>query len=390
MRRELDALDDHLSAMGVDGYLVDAPGTNADQRYVTGFGAVDPFTSLYVNGTVHLLVRGLDRGLAREDSFADTVAAPVDFSYREKVEEHGAPEAQRLVAVEFVRSRDVNRVAVPERFPLGRAEGLRAADIGVEVTTEDILGDIRAVKTDEEVAAIREAQRATERSMRRVQSLLSDATVADGVLQAEGETLTSERLKEEIEVTLVRNGCALEETIVAGGEQAADPHHRGNGPLSPNEPIVVDIFPREKETKYHADMTRTFCVGEPSETARAWYDRTEAALETALDMLSPGVTGAAVHDAVCDVYEEAGIPTTRSDEGTDRGFVHGTGHGVGLEVHEAPSVNTVGEELEVGHVVTIEPGVYDPSVGGIRIEDLVVITEDGHENLTDYEKQFVV
>ncbi len=390
MRRELDALDDHLSAMGVDGYLIDAPGTNADQRYVTGFGAVDPFTSLYVNGTVHLLVRGLDRGLAREDSFADTVAAPVDFSYREKVEEHGAPEAQRLVAVEFVRSRDVNRVAVPERFPLGRAEGLRAADIGVEVTTEDILGDIRAVKTDEEVAAIREAQRATERSMRRVQSLLSDATVADGVLQAEGETLTSERLKEEIEVTLVRNGCALEETIVAGGEQAADPHHRGNGPLSPNEPIVVDIFPREKETKYHADMTRTFCVGEPSETARAWYDRTEAALETALDMLSPGVTGAAVHDAVCDVYEEAGIPTTRSDEGTDRGFVHGTGHGVGLEVHEAPSVNTVGEELEVGHVVTIEPGVYDPSVGGIRIEDLVVITEDGHENLTDYEKQFVV
>jgi Xaa-Pro aminopeptidase len=222
--------------------------------------------------------------------------------------------------------------------------------------------------------------------MARAEELLAAADVDDGTLVYENEPLTSERVKQEIEIELLRHGCALDETIVACGADAADPHDRGSGPLEADEAIIIDIFPRSKETGYYADMTRTFCVGEPSETIAEWYDLTLEAQEAALDAIEAGVTGSEVHDAVCDVYEEAGLPTLRADETTETGFIHTTGHGVGLDIHEFPRVSEQDNELEAGHVVTVEPGLYDPEVGGVRIEDIVVVTEDGHENLTDYEK----
>ena len=390
MQRDLDALDAYLHESGMDGYLIDAPGTVADQWYLTGFGAVDPFTSLYTNGQVHLLVRGLDRGLARESSRADSVQSSSDFNRRAKVEQFGETKADHRVVAEFLAQHNAEAVAVPARFPLGRADGLRALGITVEAEDEAPIGDSRAIKTSTEIDHIRSAQRATEAAMKRAEELLCSADASGEILQLEGKPLTSERIKRAIELTLVSEGCALEDTIVAGGAQAAHPHERGSGPLRPHEPIVIDIFPRDKTTRYHADMTRTFCVGAPSENARAWYDLTHDALETALSLIQPGVTGEEVHEAVCAVFEEAGIPTTRSDEGTETGFTHGTGHGVGLEVHEAPRLSTNGGPLEPGHVVTVEPGLYDPDVGGIRIEDLVVVTEDGYENLTTYEKQFQI
>jgi Xaa-Pro aminopeptidase len=152
----------------------------------------------------------------------------------------------------------------------------------------------------------------------------------------------------------------------------------------------VDIFPRHKTSNYHADMTRTFCRDDPGETVREWYERTREAKAAALDAVEPGATGAEVHAAACEVYEDAGLPTLRADPTTETGFIHSTGHGVGLAVHEQPGVGPGSGELEPGHVITIEPGLYDPAVGGVRIEDLVVVTEDGHENLTSYEETLVV
>jgi Xaa-Pro aminopeptidase len=227
--------------------------------------------------------------------------------------------------------------------------------------------------------------RAAETLLREAEVGSADGDAADGaVLRHDGEVLTSERVKVEIESTLLDRGCGLDETIVACGADAADPHNRGSGPLRPDEPIIVDIFPQDKSTKYHADMTRTFVRGDPDGTLAEWFDLTDRAREAALDAVEPGATGAAVHDAVCDIYEDAGLPTLRSDPTTETGFIHSTGHGVGLDVHELPRVSPDGDELRPGHVITIEPGLYDPSVGGVRIEDLVVVTEDGYENLTDY------
>ena len=373
-RSELDA---YLDEAGVDGYLIEADSTAADQYYLSGFDAPDPFLTLY-DGTIRLLfARSLEFGRAKREADADTVQRYVDFDFESLREEYG-PEAEDRVKAAFLDSYDVEAVAVPPTFPVSTADGLREQGIDVHVDREGAVVDIRSRKTDTEIEYVRDAQTAA------AEELLAAATVEDGTLRYEGEALTSERVKEEIEVALLRRGCALDETIVACGRDAADPHDRGSGPLEAGEPIIVDIFPQDKTTRYHADMTRTFCVGEPSETVREWYDLTREAFEAALAAVEPGTTGAAVHDAACDVYEDAGLPTLRSDPGAETGFIHSTGHGVGLDVHELPKVSPEGGELEPGHVITIEPGLYDPEVGGVRLEDLVVVTEDGYENLTDY------
>lgn len=386
MQRDRAGLDDHLDARGVDGYLLDASSKNADQFYLSGFDAPDPFVTLY-NGEVHLLfARGLEYGRATREADAATVSRGSDFEYGSKRAEADHTTAWHQVLAEFLAAHDVGAVATPPRFPLLTADGLREEGISVVADDSSAVEEIRARKTDDEVAKIRSVQRANEAAMASAESLLASATVSEqGTLELDGEVLTSERVKREIEFTLLEAECALDDTIVACAREAADPHDRGSGPLQANEPIIVDIFPQHKMTRYCADLTRTFCRGEPHETLKEWYELTERALSAALDAVAPGVTGEAVHDAAASVYEDAGLPTLRTDETTQTGFIHSTGHGVGLEVHEQPRVGSGGGELEPGNVVTIEPGLYDPDVGGVRLEDLVVVTDDGCENLTEYE-----
>ena len=391
-----DRLLDGLADLDTDGYLLDASQDDANQLYLSGFAGPDPFLTLYADGAIHVLVSGLEYGRAKKEATADTVERHADYGY-----EYGGREERYDMYAAFVRDKGAESVSVPPRGPVGTADAMRDRGIDVTVDGDDRIQGVRAVKTDDEIEAIREAQHANEAAMRAAESLLAGAGVADegdaanhsvkpGTLFHDGEPLTSERVAEAIEVTLLRHGCALDETIVAGGAQAADPHDRGSGPLRANEAIIVDIFPRSKATKYNADMTRTFCVGEPPAALREWYDLTERALNAALDAVEPGATGEDVHAAACGVYEDAGEPTFRTDPETETGFIHSTGHGIGLDVHESPRLASGGGELEPGHVVTVEPGLYDPDVGGVRIEDLVVVTESGYENLTEYPVEFVV
>ncbi|WP_136686656.1 M24 family metallopeptidase [Halorhabdus amylolytica] len=385
MARDLTALEERLAELDADGYLLDADGSDPNQYYLSGFDAPDPFLTVYA-GDVHLLFpRSLEYGRAKRESAAATVSRYVDYDYDSLLEEYDRREAAVRARTAFLAEHDVERVAVPPRFPTGAADGLREQGIEVTVDHEDAIESVRATKTDTEIDQIRTAQRANERAMAAAENLIRGSSVDDeGRLVHDDDVLTSERVREEIEVTLLRNGCALDETIVACGADAADPHERGSGPLLADEPIIVDIFPRDKSTKYHADMTRTFLVGEPTETIREWFDLTDEARRAAIEAIEPGVTGNEIHDVVCDVYEDAGLPTLRSDGSTETGFIHSTGHGVGLAVHEQPSVSPQGGELEPGHVITIEPGLYDPDVGGVRIEDFLVVTENGTENLTEY------
>ena len=391
-----DRLTDTLADVDTDGYLLDASQDDANQLYLSGFTGPDPFLTLYADGEIYVLVGGLEYGRARTEATADIVERHAEYDY-----EYGGREERHDMYATFIRDKDVKSVSMPPRGPVGTADAMRERGIDVIVDGNDRIREARAVKTDEEIDAIRETQCANEAAMRAAESLLADAYVAGEsdtathsvepeTLFHDGEPLTSERVAEEIEVTLLRHGCALDETIVAGGAQAADPHNRGSGPLSANEAIIIDIFPRSKATKYNADMTRTFCVGEPTTRLREWYNLTERALEAALDVIEPGVTGQEVHAAACEVYEDAGQPTFRTDPETETGFIHSTGHGIGLDVHELPRLASGGGRLESGHVITVEPGLYDPTVGGVRIEDLVVVTENGYENLTSYPVTFVV
>ena len=390
MEPDLSTLDAHLTERGVDGYLVDADSEEPDQYYLSGFDAPDPFVTLY-DGDVHLLfARSLEYGRAVREARAASVARGADYDYERHIDESGRHEGWHRTLAAFLTDHGVASVATPPRFPLGTADGLREQGITVRADDESVVTEIRATKTAAEIEHVREAQRANEAAMDRARSLIAAASIVDGQLRHEGEVLTSERVRRAIERELLDHDCALDETIVACGTDAADPHERGSGPLLAGEPIIVDIFPRHKTSNYHADMTRTFCRDNPGETVREWYERTREAKAAALAAVEPGATGAEVHAAACEVYEDAGLPTLRADPTTETGFIHSTGHGVGLAVHEQPGVGPGSGELEPGHVITIEPGLYDPAVGGVRIEDLVVVTEDGHENLTSYEETLVV
>ncbi|WP_254523387.1 M24 family metallopeptidase [Natrinema caseinilyticum] len=381
---DLSSLREYLSETEQDGYLIDDDASDADQRYVSGFSAPDPYQTLVTASGVHVLVSGLEYGRAKSEANADSVSRRADYEYQRLVAEHGTYEGTIRTLAAFCRDHDVSSIAVPRAFPTGTADGLRERGLEVTVEPDGIVTDIRAKKTDPEVEQIRATQRANEAAMARAEELIATADVDDGVLVHDGEPLTSERVTEEIEITLLRHGCGLDETIVACGADGADPHDRGSGPLEADELIVIDIFPRDKETGYFADMTRTFARGDPGEEARRRYEVTRSAYEAALETVRAGVTGAEVHDAACDVIEDAGYATLRSDPNAETGFIHSTGHGVGLDIHEQPSVSPTGGDLEAGHVISIEPGIYDPAVGGVRIEDLVVVTADGYENLTEY------
>ncbi|MWV40941.1 Xaa-Pro peptidase family protein [Natrialba sp. INN-245] len=381
---DLSALREYLEAEGIDGYCIDDDATDSDQRYVSGFTAPDPYQTVVTGDGVHLLVSGLEYGRASAEANADSVARRAEYDYQELAAEHGRHGAKIRALEAFLADHDVESVAVPRNFPTGTADGLRERGLTVTVEPDGIVEGIRATKTEWEIDRIATTQRANEAAMATAEGLIAEADVDDGVLVHDGDPLTSERVKEEIEITLLRHGCGLDETIVACGADGADPHDRGSGPLRADELIVIDIFPRDKESGYFGDLTRTFARGDPDEEARRRYEVTERAFEAALETVEAGVTGAAVHDAACDVIEEAGYETLRSDPSTETGFIHSTGHGVGLDIHEEPSVSPAGGELEAGHVITIEPGIYDPAVGGVRIEDLVVVTAEGYDNLTDY------
>jgi Xaa-Pro aminopeptidase len=381
---DLSALDAELADHDADGYLLDADSEEPDQRYLSGFVAPDPFITLY-DGDTHLLVSALEYGRAKNESRAATVSRHADYA-----EDAGGREATTELLGRFLDDHEVSSLLVPPRFPVGTADGLREQDIDVTAEDDGVLLDIRAVKTDEEIERVREAQEVNERAMVAAENAIHGTDTEDGQLIADGDPLTAERVKTAVETTLLQHGYTSGETIVAGGSDAADPHDDGSGPLPAGEPIIVDIFPRSASSGYHADMTRTFVKGEPDERVEEWYDLSEEALEAALAVVEPGVTGEDIHDAVCDVYEDAGEPTLRDDPETETGFIHGTGHGVGLAVHELPSLSFDGGELEAGNVITIEPGLYDPKVGGVRVEDFVLVTEEGYENLTDYPKRLRV
>ncbi|WP_433631056.1 M24 family metallopeptidase [Halomicrococcus sp. NG-SE-24] len=373
-----------LKEAGTDGYLIDADGEDSNQLYLSGFHAMGDFLTLYTDGEIQLLVPDLAYPRASTDSNAATVQRFSEYDYGDKVIEHGPQKAGPLAAAAFLADHGIDAVSVPMSFPNGTADILR--DHGIEIATDydNIIAQVRAVKTDEEIDCIRETQRANENAMAVAETMLESATVDDGILYLDGEVLTSERVRRDIEMTLLEDGYSLDECFVASGPEGAKSHAVGSGPIETGDPIIVDIFPCSKETRYFADMTRTFVKGSPDSKIQDWYDLTREAFETALEMIQPGVTGEEVHEAVCDVFEREGYPTLRTDESAEDGFISTTGHGVGLDVHELPKLSWGSGELQPGHVVTVEPGLYEQGAGGVRLEDLILVTELGCENLTDY------
>jgi Xaa-Pro aminopeptidase len=270
----------------------------------------------------------------------------------------------------------VEEAVAPRDFPLELADYLRASGVGVQAEG-DLFDERRRAKTEAEVAGIRRAQRACELAMDAIRERL----------RAGGGT-TCEELRGEANRIFSETGVVTPDIIIVShGAQTAVGHEPGHGPVAEGEPLVVDLYPRDGESGCFADMTRTFCLGEAPEELRRYHALAREALDLVYAEIRPGVGGADLHRLVCDFFHGHGFPTQRSKqpgEVLEDGFFHSLGHGVGLEVHEAPSLGRNGEELVRGDVLAVEPGLYRRGFGGCRLEDLVLVTEDGCELLTDY------
>jgi Xaa-Pro aminopeptidase len=373
-----------LDQNGLDGFLyVGESYGDADMYYLSRFLAGDRFALLAGEKTT-LLVSSMELGRARKESAADRVLSTSEFHITDKLKSSKRPdEAYALVLADFLRHCSVKRLGVPFNFPAGIYRILEQ-DFSVQILGSPITRQ-REIKRPEELQEIALTQRAGERAMKRAIRLIAGSEARGGVLFRGGEPLTSERVRRAIELTLLEDGCEVVDTIVAGGGQAADPHARGEGPLPANAPIVIDIFPRSKSSRYFADMTRTVLKGEASSEVVEMHRAVEMAQKAGLQAVREGATGSEVHLRVSDVFLEQGYP-----EREGCGFTHSTGHGVGLAVHERPSLGEAGGPLKSGQVVTVEPGLYYPDIGGVRLEDLVVVEKDGCHNLTRLQRKLVV
>ncbi len=357
---------------------------SADLRYVAGYRSSDPIVYARAAGCGYLLVSAMDKAWAAQCAPGLTVWSPHDLALSKAM-------SRRLSdwALALLRKLGLRRAQVPANFPLAVARRLERRGVRLDVAAQGVFPR-RRVKSAEEVARIRLAQQAAVAGMRAAWALLRAATVdARGVLRHDGRTLTCERVRRAINLAAMARDCVGGDPIVACGEQSANPHGIGRGPLRAGEAIVIDIFPRHAFNGYWGDLTRTVCKGAPKPGLRALHAAVSAAQRLALASVRAGVSGSTVHRIVQAEFERRGYKTETVD-GRPTGFIHSTGHGVGLEIHEAPSLGARSERLPAGAIVTVEPGLYYPGLGGVRIEDTVLVTRNGAQILAACPRGLVI
>jgi Xaa-Pro aminopeptidase len=363
---------------------------SAALRHELPLGIIDPFSYFEVGGRRVAVVSALEAGRIAEVAPDVEVIDPHELGLDELIARGLRWHELEVELCSRCAARlGARRLVVPLELPVGVADRLRAE--GIEVVPDEMeFVRRRRSKNASEVEGVRRAQAAADAGMAAAAELLGSATSDDGVLMHDGEVLTSEAVRSRIRAVCAERGAPVgEDIIVAGGAAGASGHEQGTGPLPAGAPVIVDIWPRDERSGCFSDMTRTFVAGgEPSDDVARWHALARAALDRVYEQLRPGVTGRELFAAACEVYEEAGEPTQRTKpegEVLRDGFFHSLGHGVGLEVHEEPSLGRTGADpLVPGDVVAVEPGCYRHGYGGVRLEDLVLVTEDGHERLTGF------
>ena len=347
----------------------------------------DPFLYAERNGSRHAVASSFE---------VDRIAEGVPGLDAVPLEEFGVDElyAQGLsreqieleVILRAVRRFGIEEAAVPPTFPLEIADHLRANGIQVSADRELFVAR-RRVKNQTELAGIRRALRAAEAAMTAARELLRAGEPQNGHVVLDGEPLTCERIKLAVEQVFSEHGVFADEFIVSHGPQTAVGHDMGSGAIAPGEPVCLDLFPRDRGSGCYADMTRVFVVGEPPEELREYHRLCREALDRSVEAVKAGVEGRDLYRLSCEFFEEHGYPTLLSKppgEVLKDGFYHSLGHGVGLEVHELPNLGRGPGELVAGDVIAVEPGLYRNGFGGVRLEDLVLVTDDCAETLTDY------
>ena len=355
----------------------------ANLFYATRFRAPGSFVFLWTPSEKIMLANNLEIDRARDQASVDRVLSYTQYEQQAKERGQEHPNSQ-AVLLELLRDLGLAQLQVPAYFPLGTADFLRGEGIELTIAAEPLFPQ-RNIKDATEIENVRRAMQAAEAGMETAVGGLRSADVRDGVLFLNGDVLTSERLRRMVHQTLMDCDSIGEHTIIAGGDQGCDPHQVGFGPLRAGETIIIDIFPRDEASGYYGDLTRTFCKGPASKSMQHLYETVLEAQQLGLEHIRPGAEGHLIHEAIQRLFDDAGYETGEKD-GYMQGYLHGTGHGLGLEIHEGPRIGLRGDVLESGHVVTMEPGLYYRGLGGVRIEDTVVLCQGGCENLCSLPK----
>lgn len=367
--------------------LLFASTDDANMFYATRFLVPDPFIFLQVNNRKIILMSDLEVDRAKSEAKVDEVLSLSELSRKIGQETKSKPKFFDIL--EYVlREYQIQELSVPANFPLLYADKLRERGFTLRAKADPFF-EQRVIKTDEEVRAVEQAIRHTEAAIDQAVRVMKASEIRGPHLYFEGAVLTAEKIKEVINVELMKRNCVAINTIVASGPQGVDPHDRGSGPLLANASIIMDVFPRDLSSNYHADISRTVCRGKASDKLKRMFDAVLHTQQMGCGMVREGIDGSEIHRAITDYFNQAGF-TTGSQNGRMQGFFHGTGHGLGLDVHEEPRVSTSSDILQAGQIVTIEPGLYYADAGGIRIEDDVLVTKTGGRNLVTYPKFFEI
>ncbi|MFL6531280.1 MAG: M24 family metallopeptidase [Chthoniobacterales bacterium] len=366
--------------------IVAASDHDPDMLYATRMFVPDPFIFLEQNGKRTIVLSDLEIDRGKKQAQADEILAYSTFEREVQGKAKRTPPFEKVLS-HFLQKRGVRSAIVPSNFALGYAEELGRAKIKLQ-TTNGLFFPERESKTEDELRLMRRALSITEKGMARGIEVLGACKARRGKrLDWFGRVLTSEILRAEIDSAILRAGGLPANTIVAGGDQACDPHERGSGPLLADSLIILDIFPRDAASGYYGDMTRTVVRGRASEEQRRLWETVRKGQELALKKMKPGVDGLELHNQVKRFFTQQGFPTELRD-GRQVGFFHGTGHGLGLEIHEFPRFQKT--VFKPGQVLTVEPGLYYPGLGGVRIEDVAVVTATGNRIISRFEKRLEI
>ena len=354
---------------------------DANMLYATGFFVPDPFIFFEHKNHRHIVMSDLEIDRAKKQAHADRVLSL--SLYQKKLRKLGKAPAAIIDIVDLIfRERGIRSLVVPANFSALLLDQLRAKGYSVQIK-RDPFWPQRETKNNLEVKQITESLRIARLGLEAgIRMLKRTQTKRDGYLYLNGTRLTSEMLKTAVNTTIMAQGWLPSHTIISSGNQCVDPHHEGAGPIKGNTSIIFDIFPRSQHNGYFGDLSRTVVRGRASEKLKAIYATVQAGQQIGYEQIRDGVNGKEVHQNILNLFAARGFPTGRIN-GRMQGFFHGTGHGLGLDIHEPPRIAPVDAVLRTGHVVTVEPGLYYMGIGGVRLEDVVVVKPNGNRNLTD-------
>ncbi len=360
--------------------IVSASEGDANMLYATAFFAPDPFVFFKHRGRKYMVMSDLEIDRAKKQAEVDHVLSL--SLYHSELRKNGKQNPTTADLLERIfREKRMNRVAVPANFPTLLADELRARRFVLQVRQDPFFPE-RERKRADEVRKIRDSLRVAELGLEAgIQTLKRARIGRDRDLYISGSRLTSERLKTIVNTSIMAQGWVPSHTIISSGDQCCDPHHEGSGSIKAHSSIIFDIFPRSQKTGYFGDLSRTVVRGRASERLKEAYGTVQAGQEVAYRMIRHGANGKEIHQKILALFEQRGFPTGKIG-GRMQGFFHGTGHGLGLDIHEPPRISPSGAILRAGHVVTVEPGLYYIGMGGVRLEDVVLVTKNGNRNLT--------